>query len=96
MHTRSWEVLHTSIKMAGGGQIATFILNGCGLNFQDPPLWEWASNFWSSMGEGFNSKKDNVCQSLALTLASVSCMFSSQSCSGEETKTIPSWDEPGE
>lgn len=65
-------------------------------NFQDPPLGEWASNFWSSMGEGFNSEKDNVCQSLALTLASISCMFSSQSCSGEETKTIPSWDEPGE
>lgn len=48
------------------------------------------------MSEGFNGNNDNVCQSLSLTLASVSCMFSSQTCSGEETKTIPSWDEPRE
>lgn len=106
----SWEVLHTSIKKkAEGGQIATFILNECGFfsvfslrcwsrltEFPGSPLWEWTSTFFSSMSEGFNSENDNVCQSLSQALASVSCMFSSQSCLGEETKTIPSWDEPGE
>lgn len=43
--------------------------------------------------EVFINNDDNVCQWLSPILASVSSVFP-PACSGEETKTIPSWDSP--
>lgn len=47
MHTRSWEVLHTSIKKRlNGGQIATFILDECVFFWFQPPLMVTAKRFF--------------------------------------------------